>query len=49
MLGYVRPNIVIKYLQELCQTPSYKSAKNSIRPNLQDLMELANTKCNHKV
>jgi hypothetical protein len=30
-------------LQELCQTPLYKSVKLSIRPNWQGLMELANT------
>jgi hypothetical protein len=43
MSGYVRPNIVIKALQELCQTLLYKSAKFSIRPNWQDLLELINT------
>ncbi len=42
MSGYVRPNIVIKALQELCQTLLYKSAKFSIRPNWQDLVELTN-------
>ncbi len=44
MLGYVSSNIVIKALQELCQTPSYKSVKFSIRPNWQDLVEFTNTK-----
>jgi hypothetical protein len=33
MSSYVHPNIMIKTLQELCQTPIYKSAKISIRPN----------------
>jgi uncharacterized protein YdhG (YjbR/CyaY superfamily) len=42
MSGYVHPNIVIKALQELCQTLLYKSAKFSIRPNWQDLVELTN-------
>ncbi len=42
MSGYVRPNIVIKALQELYQTLLYKSAKFSIRPNWQDLVELTN-------
>jgi len=41
--GYVCSNIMMKALQELCQTPLYKSAKTSIRPNLQDLVELVNT------
>jgi hypothetical protein len=43
MSSYVRPNIIIKFLQELCQTPLYKSVKISIRPNWQDLVELTNT------
>jgi hypothetical protein len=34
---------MIKALQELCQTPLYKSAKFSIKPNLQDLVELDET------
>jgi hypothetical protein len=34
---------MIKALQELCQTPLYKSAKISIRPNLQDLVGLDET------
>jgi hypothetical protein len=42
MSSYVHPNIVIKTLYELCQTPLYKSAKFSIRPNWQDLVELTN-------
>jgi uncharacterized protein YdhG (YjbR/CyaY superfamily) len=42
MSSYVRPNIVIKALQELYQTLLYKSAKFSIRPNWQDLVELTN-------
>jgi hypothetical protein len=33
MLSYVHPNIMIKVLHELCQTPLYKSAKLSIKPN----------------
>jgi hypothetical protein len=33
MYGYVHLNIATKTLQEFCQTPLYKSAKNSIRPN----------------
>jgi hypothetical protein len=40
MLGYVHSNIMIKALQELCQTPLYESVKIAIRPNLQDLVEL---------
>jgi hypothetical protein len=43
MLGYVGPNIIIKVLQELCQTPLYKSVKISSRPTWQDLVELAHT------
>jgi len=34
---------VIKVLQELYQTPLYKSAKISIEPNWQDFVELTNT------
>jgi hypothetical protein len=43
MLGYVCSNIVIKVLHKLCQTPSYKCVRISIRPNLQDLVELVST------
>jgi hypothetical protein len=43
MSSYVCPNIMIKALQELCQTPLYKNAKNSITTNWQDLVELTNT------
>jgi hypothetical protein len=42
MLGYVHPNMMMKTLQELCQTPMYKIAKFSIRWNWQNSMELAN-------
>jgi len=34
---------VIKALQELCQTPLYKSARISIRLNLKDIVELVST------
>jgi hypothetical protein len=43
MLGYVHHNIVIKVLQEFCQTPLYKSGIFSIILNWQDLVELTNT------
>jgi hypothetical protein len=43
MSSYVPPNIMIKALQELWQIPLYKSAKISIRPNWQYLVELTNT------
>jgi hypothetical protein len=33
MLGYIRPNIVMKALQELCETPLYIDANVSIKPN----------------
>jgi hypothetical protein len=33
MSSYVRLNIMIKALQEFCQTPLYKNAKNSIGAN----------------
>ncbi len=39
MSSYVGPNIFIKVLQKLCQTPLYKSVKISIRPSWQDSME----------
>ncbi len=42
MIGYVRPNIVIKVILQLCQTPLYISAKISIRSNQEDLIEFAN-------
>jgi hypothetical protein len=42
MLGYVYPNMMMKTLQELCQTPLYKISKFSIRQNWQNLMELTN-------
>lgn len=34
---------MIKALQELCQTPLYKSARISIRLNLKDIVELVST------
>jgi len=42
MIGYVHPNILIKVVLQLCQTPLYISAKISIRSNWEDLIEFAN-------
>ncbi len=46
MIGYVRLNIVIKVVLQLCQSPLYISAKISIRSNWEDLMEFANASKN---
>ncbi len=42
MIGYVHPNIFIKVILQLCQTPLNTSAKISIRSNWEDLIEFAN-------
>jgi hypothetical protein len=42
MLGYICPNIIIKALQELCETPLYIDANVSVKPNWQVLVELTN-------
>jgi hypothetical protein len=42
MIGYVHFNIVMKTLEQLCQTPLYINAKVSIKPNWEDLIEFAN-------
>jgi hypothetical protein len=42
MIGYVHFNIVMKTLQQLCQTPLYISAKVSIKSNLEVFIEFAN-------
>ncbi len=42
MIGYVHPNILIKVVLQLCQTPLNISAKISIRSNWEDLIEFAN-------
>jgi hypothetical protein len=42
MLGYMCPNIVMKTLQKLCETPLYIDANVSIKSNWQGLVELAN-------
>jgi hypothetical protein len=42
MLGYICPNIVMKALQKLCETPLYIDTNVSIKSNWQVLVELAN-------
>jgi hypothetical protein len=42
VFGYVHPNIVMKALQQIYQTPLYINAKVSIQPNWQALIELVN-------
>jgi nitrogenase molybdenum-iron protein alpha/beta subunit len=42
MLCYVRPNIIIKALQEIYKTPLYVSINVAIKPNCQSLTELTN-------
>ncbi len=46
MIGYVHFNIVMKTLQQLCQTPLYISAKVSIKPNCEDFIEFVNASKN---
>ncbi len=46
MIGYVHPNIVMKALQQLCQTPLYISVEISRKPNWEDLIEFANASKN---
>jgi hypothetical protein len=46
MIGYVHFNIVMKTLQQLCETPLYISAKVSIKPNWEDIIEFANASKN---
>jgi len=46
MIAYVHFNIVMKTLQQLCQTPLYISAKVSIKPNWEDFIEFANASKN---
>ncbi len=42
MLGYVRPNVVIKALQQIYKTPLYIDAKVLVKPNWQGWIELVN-------
>jgi hypothetical protein len=42
MSSYICPNIIIKALQELCETPLYIDANVSVKPNWQVLVELTN-------
>ncbi len=42
MSSYIRPNIVMKTLQECYQTPLYIDANVSIEPNWQGLVEFTN-------
>jgi hypothetical protein len=46
MIVYVHFNIVMKTLQQFCQTPLYISAKVLIKPNWEDLIEFANVSKN---
>jgi hypothetical protein len=49
MLDYICTNIIIKTLQELCETPLYIDANVSIKPNWQGLVERANESEKYKI
>jgi len=46
MTSYVHLNIVMKALQQLCETPLYISGKFSIKPNWEDFTKFANASKN---